>query len=459
MHSPKVSILLVVKNAYPLVLGALDSLKKQTFNDFDVIVTDGASTDGTLGALHEEAKELKLRLVSEPDRSLADGFAKALARADADIVGMLCADERYYPHALAQVVEWFDDEPDTVMCGGKVDFIDEHGYVVGSHLTAPFDLRAHLACELVPSNLSSFFNRCRIGPDFRFDADVPSCPDYEFWARLGFRFPASAFKRHDLSVAQAYRTRDSMSFRAECFTQFCRDKLAHLNNLLAKGYGGPDRETLRQRAAAGIHMWAAEQLSGIEPGHPDILAHCAAAARYDRSYERVDRLVGTIANVRYDAKAGAIRYNRLGPQTAVVGRFEALSPHAHWDGSTLLEREPLTIRTSTEPWGYSLEMAISDATAIANSDGGQYWARIDLEVIQGAVGISVLAGERLMGEQLHRKGDGLVTALIPVDFHPMPPLMVRSGGHPSSLLRIYGAELLRDPDPNLEAVAPIELTP
>jgi hypothetical protein len=37
--------------------------------------------------------------------------------------------------------------------------------------------------------------------------------------------------------------------------------------------------------------------------------------------------------------------------------------------------------------------------------------------------------------------------------------MVRSGGHPSSLLRIYGAELLRDPDPNLEAVAPIELTP
>jgi hypothetical protein len=345
------------------------------------------------------------------------------------------------------------------MCGGKVDFIDEHGNVIGSHLTAPFDLRAHLACELVPSNLSSFFNRRRIGADFRFDADVPSCPDYEFWARLGFGFPASAFTRHDLSVAQAYRTRDSMSFRAECFTQFCRDKLAHLNNLLIKGYGGPDRERLRPRAAAGIHMWAAEQLSGIEPGHPDILGHCAAAARYDRSYERVDRFVGTIANVRYDAKAGAIHYNRLGPRTVTVSCFEALSPHVQCGGSASLEREPLTIRTSAAPWGYSLAMAIPNAPAIAKSDGGQYWARIDLEVIQGAVGISVLAGERPMGEQLHRKGDGLVSALIPVDFHPTPLLMVRSGGQPSSLLRIYGAELLRDPDPNLEAVAPIELTP
>ena len=72
---------------------------------------------------------------------------------------MLCADERYYPDTLEQVVKWFEAEPDAVMCGGKVDFIDEHDNVIGSHLTAPFNLPAHLACELVPSNLSSFFNR------------------------------------------------------------------------------------------------------------------------------------------------------------------------------------------------------------------------------------------------------------------------------------------------------------
>ena len=200
--------MLVVKNAASLLAGALTSLKQQTFKDFNVVVVDGASTDGTLEILDEAAKELPLRIVSEPDRSLADAFAKGLRRATGDIVGMLCADERYYSNTLEQVVQWFDTDPSAVMCGGKVDFIDKHDNVVGSHLTAPFNLPAHLACELVPANLASFFNRPLIGEDFRFDAEVPTCPDYEYWARLGFRFPKTAFRRYDLGVAQAYRTRE-----------------------------------------------------------------------------------------------------------------------------------------------------------------------------------------------------------------------------------------------------------
>ena len=183
-------MLLIVKNAVPLLSGALASLKEQTFKDFEVVVADGASTDGTLEVLRAAASDLPLDVVSEPDRSLADGFAKALRRARGDIVGMLCADERYYPNTLEQVLDWFEADPDAAMCGGKVDFIDESDKIVGSHLTAPFNLAAHLACELVPSNLSSFFNLPLIGDDFRFDADVPTCPDYEYWARLGIRFAA-----------------------------------------------------------------------------------------------------------------------------------------------------------------------------------------------------------------------------------------------------------------------------
>ena len=102
MPHPKFSVLLVVKDALPIVAGALDLLKQQTFRDFEVIVVDGASTDGTLALLQEAAKRLPLLIVSEPDRSLADGFAKALRRASGDIVGMLCADERYYPNTLEQ---------------------------------------------------------------------------------------------------------------------------------------------------------------------------------------------------------------------------------------------------------------------------------------------------------------------------------------------------------------------
>ena len=459
MHSPKVSVLLVIKNAFPLVLGALESLKKQTFKDFDVIVADGASTDGTLAVLDEMAKHLTLRIVSEPDRSLAEAFAKGLRRATGDIVGMLCADERYYPNTLEQVIEWFEVHPDAAMCGGKVDFIDEHDKIAGSHLTEPFNLPAHLACELVPSNLSSFFNRRLIGDDFRFDAEVPTCPDYEYWARLGFRFPESAFKRYDVSLAQAYRTRDSMSFRAESFTQFCRDKLTHLNNLLAKGPAGADPKAPRRRASAGIHMWAAEQLSGIEPGHPDILAHCAAAARYDKSYERIARFIAGIDRVRYGASTGTIRRISLGPRTAAIAQFECHTPPTYWAGAAILGHDPLTLQTGSAPWGFSFEMFVPDRKNIGEHfNGGQYWALINLEVVEGRVGVSMFApNQQVFGELVFDEAAGRASALIPLtpDVAPATPLMVRSGGRSSSVARIYQAELLYDPDSNV--VPAIEL--
>jgi glycosyltransferase involved in cell wall biosynthesis len=458
LRSVNFSILLIVKNALPLVKGTLQSLRSQTFKNFEVVVVDGASTDGTLDALNQAAKDLPLRIVSEPDRSLADGFAKGLGRATGDIVGMLCADERYYPETLQQVAEWFAADPDAVMCGGKVDFIDERDSVVGSHLTAPFNLPAHLACELVPSNLSSFFNRPLIGDDFRFDAEVPTCPDYEYWARLGFRFPASAFKRYDVNIAQAYRTRDSMSFRAESFTQFARDKLLHLNKVLAREYAGSAREAVRQRSSAGIHMWAAEQLSGIELGHPDIFAHCAAAARYDRTYQRIAGFLAAYNRVRYHAATGTIRRNDPGPRTSAVAQYECDAPPQH--GAAILRRDPLTIETANAPWGFSVVMHLPNAERIRESlNGGQYWARVDLEVVAGSIGIGMYTPEHtILSEKVLNPRDGRAVALFPLtpEIYPMLPLMLRSGGQPSSVLRVYRAQLLRDPDSN--AVEPIDIT-
>jgi len=467
LQNPKVSVLLIVKNALPLLVGALNSLKLQTFKDFEIIAADGGSSDGTLDVLHQARDQLPLRIASESDHSLADGAAKTIPHTAGDIIGTLCADERYYPKTLEQVVRWFAAEPGAVMCGGRVDFVDECGKVIDSHLTAPFNLSAHLACEVVPSDLTSFFNRRMLGEDFHYDTSVPTCPDYEFWARLGLRFPASAFKRYDVSVAQAYRTRDSMSFRAESFAQFCHDKLTHLNNLLAKGYIRDNAEAVRRRSSAGIHMWAAEQLSYVEHNHPDILAHCAAAAAYDRAYERIGRFVAATGKARYDAASGTVTRiisDKPGPRVSTVGEFTRFTPTANADGATILEEKPLTVRTGQSAWGYSMEISKSRLRAVkgalrARFRGGQFWGRLDLEVIEGCVGIGKIEQEQnLVAEQVFRQSDGRTVAFIALGEKASPAtrLMVRSGGHPSSVLRLYSAELLHDPERNIGVVAPIE---
>ena len=284
MRNPKISVLLIVRDALPLVAGTLDSLKAQTLKDFEVVAVDGASTDGTLDVLHGATKVLPLRIVSEPDRSLAEAFAKGIRRATGDIVGMLCADERYYPNTLEQVAKWFEAEPNAAMCGGKVDFIDEHDKVIGSHLTPPFNLAAHLACELVPSNLASFFQSPSDRRGFPLQCGRADLSGLRVLGATGFPFSAIGVQtlRRQRRASLSHPRFDVVSGR-ELHAVLPRQARPPEQSFWPRAMPNGDIEAVRRRSSAGIHMWAAEQLNVIEPGHPDILAHCAAAARYDKS--------------------------------------------------------------------------------------------------------------------------------------------------------------------------------
>ena len=62
----------------------------------------------------------------------------------------------------------------------------------------------------------------------------------------------------------------------------------------------------------------------------------------------------------------------------------------------------------------------------------------------------LLAEQGLIEEQIFHQTDGRALVLIPLASNAdlETSVMIRSGGHPSSLVRIYRAELLRDPDPD-----------
>jgi hypothetical protein len=108
-------------------------------------------------------------------------------------------------------------------------------------------------------------------------------------------------------------------------------------------------------------------------------------------------------------------------------------------------------------------MSVADRKSLGeHPNGGQYWVRIELEVVEGGVGISTLTpNEELLGEQIFRQSDGRTVALIPLaaDIDPTSPVMIRSGGHPCSVFRVHRAELVCDPDRHSGAVAAIGLGP
>ena len=91
---PLFSIVTVVRNAAMTIDAVIGSLIGQEFRDFEWVVIDGASTDGTLEKLALHRPEIQV-LVSEPDRGIYDAMNKGIAACRGEWVFFLNADDRF----------------------------------------------------------------------------------------------------------------------------------------------------------------------------------------------------------------------------------------------------------------------------------------------------------------------------------------------------------------------------
>jgi glycosyltransferase involved in cell wall biosynthesis len=98
---PTISAITVTFNVANLLPGLIDSLRTQTDRDFEWIVVDGNSTDGTV-ELIKSAGDVVTHWISEPDFGIYDAMNKALQMATGEYYLVLGADDRLNPDAIAQ---------------------------------------------------------------------------------------------------------------------------------------------------------------------------------------------------------------------------------------------------------------------------------------------------------------------------------------------------------------------
>src|SRR3712207_566815 len=103
------SIVTAVWNRADTVADAVQSLRSQDWTDWEHVVQDGGSTDGTLEVLAEHSDH-RTRLVSGRDAGLYDAINRGLARTTGEVVGLLHSDDLYAaPDILSSVANAFED--------------------------------------------------------------------------------------------------------------------------------------------------------------------------------------------------------------------------------------------------------------------------------------------------------------------------------------------------------------
>src|ERR1700676_107501 len=158
-HDPLVSIILCVRNGLPHVRDAVESVRSLTYPHYELIVQDGASTDGTLEYLRSVDGLPAMAIVSEPDTGIGQGFNLALRRSNGDIVGSVDADNVLRHDALDIVVRRFGEHPDAAVIYGACDMIDADRKFLHSWTPPEFDLLGLMEGAVVPPFATSFFSR------------------------------------------------------------------------------------------------------------------------------------------------------------------------------------------------------------------------------------------------------------------------------------------------------------
>jgi glycosyltransferase involved in cell wall biosynthesis len=192
--TPRVSVIVPVRNGLPFLRAALDSLYAQTFGDFEIIVVDDGSTDGTWDALRGE-RDVRLRLTQNSGRGLGAALNHGLRLSRGEYIARQDADDESTTDRLAIQTSWLDAHRDVAVLATCAEFVDANGHDVDNEwtrtireqqdvATTPEELRALLPLTCGICHGSVLMRASVIHSVGGYREDYVPAEDYDLWLRL-----------------------------------------------------------------------------------------------------------------------------------------------------------------------------------------------------------------------------------------------------------------------------------
>jgi glycosyltransferase involved in cell wall biosynthesis len=127
----RVSVVVPSYNNVSFIVATMDSILAQTFEDFELIVADHSSTDGTWERLQRYRTDPRVRLLrTQTGGGAPQNWDRVTASARGELLKLVCGDDLIYPDCLRRQVEAMDANPSVVLVAAQRDLIDARGDVL-----------------------------------------------------------------------------------------------------------------------------------------------------------------------------------------------------------------------------------------------------------------------------------------------------------------------------------------
>jgi glycosyltransferase involved in cell wall biosynthesis len=425
---PFFSLALPIRNGMPGLRRTIEALQRQTYKNFELIVQDGGSTDGSLDYIRSVDLP-KVDIVSEPDSGVAQAYGRAFKRCTGPLVVPLACDEWLEDNAIETLVSWHREHPNAAFCYGgarmwKDGVVHSLFYPNGSG-RGGFDLVKFMSVEHVPTVVGCF-NKMVIGSDFYLDEGLATCPDFDLFIRLGIRFSDLEMVERDSIIFNTVVDRTSTTYRAESCAQMVHDKIYILERFFRQQGDSPLNRYLHAKCLSSLYASFAAHLRELAGETAEVQHYIMEAARYQPGSAKVAYLVATSVELVRDAATGQIfRRRRVQPSAppsdalpvagvsalaAVYRDEEAIAAGA----AIAVEGSATRVTSGWAPWSHAARVPLR-----FGDDAGEdkwYWVELEVSLRCGEVGVAVLAQDgRLKGERLVRGGASSIRLQLPVE--------------------------------------------
>jgi len=187
MNSPEITVLMPVYNAGRYLSDSLDSILAQSFRDFELLVIDDGSTDGSVEIL-ANCRDPRLRVVRTPNRGVSSSLRLGVRLARAPYIARMDADDIACPDRLALQKQVLDRQGKVVVVHGRVDRIDDRGCVIQKGLG--------IMRDDIETKWALIWHNVLVHPTVMFRADAlranrlnysrskPVAQDFDLWGRI-----------------------------------------------------------------------------------------------------------------------------------------------------------------------------------------------------------------------------------------------------------------------------------
>jgi glycosyltransferase involved in cell wall biosynthesis len=221
--TPAISVIMPVRNGAQWLAEAVASVRAQDFPDFEFLIVDDGSDDGTVALLSRfAAADCRIRLVRQAPQGIVPALNTAITKARAPYLARLDADDRARSDRLGKQFAFMQAHPEIGLLGTLAERIDAAGRVVG-RLAPPTD-PATLAQVLERTNpfvhSSTMMRTALVRQLGGYRVAFRAAEDYDLWLRMAEASGTanlanylSQHRWHGSSMSQRDAVRQSFSVR------------------------------------------------------------------------------------------------------------------------------------------------------------------------------------------------------------------------------------------------------